>query len=39
VGDDARLAGARTGEDQEWPRDRRHGFALGLIEIGEDVFR
>ena len=37
VGQDARLARARAGEDQERPAGMRDGLALGVVEVLEEV--
>ena len=37
VGDDARLAGARAGQDQQRPVAMQHRFALFGIQLGEEV--
>src|SRR5262249_31132362 len=34
IGDNARLAGACAGEDQQWPAKRSHGVQLRGVEIG-----
>ena len=35
VRDDARLAAARAGEDEQRPLEVRHGGGLGLVEVGQ----
>ena len=37
MGDDARLAGAGPGEDEQRPFDRRHGLALRRVQVLQDV--
>ena len=36
--DDPGLAAAGTGQDAQWSRGDRDGFALGGIEVGQEVF-
>ena len=39
VGEDARLPGARAGDDEERPLGGEDGLALGLVEVGEVALR
>ena len=35
IREDARLPGARAGDDEQRPLGRENGLALGLVEVGE----